>query len=81
MTPRAAPLAKVGGGGAGGLMGKEGATAGGGVRWDNSGGQQWGCLQPLRTTLYTKYKSPKQFEVKQSFKALRALTAGLALPI
>ena len=28
-----------------------------------------------------KYKSPKQFELKQSWKALRALNARWALPV
>ena len=39
---------------------------GGGV--GQQGGQQWGCLQPLRTALHTISisMSPKQFELKQS---------------
>ena len=49
------------------------------------GGQQGGgeVSQPLRSALHTKYKykSPKQFELKQSWKALRALNARWALPV
>ena len=64
------------GGGGGCTWGRLGATLGWGDNsvvgggWGNSeGGQQWGCLQPLRTALHTisiSYKSPKQFELKGS---------------
>ena len=44
-------------------------------------GQQWRGLQPLRTSLHAISISPKQFELKQSWKALRALNARWALPV
>ena len=47
-----------------------GATSqlGGGRGKGGGGGQQLGCLRPLRTALHaiSKYKSPKQFELQQS---------------
>ena len=59
-----------------------GATARLGDGGDMEGGQQWGCLQPLRTALHTVSVSlPKQFELKQSSQAVRALNARWALPV
>ena len=59
-----------------------GATAPWGGGGNRGGGQQWGCRQPLRTALHNiSFKSPKQFELKQSRKALRALNARWALPV
>ena len=68
-----------------GLMGGQhwvgGQQRGGGG--GNSGGQQGGGGVSTWKNLpsHHKYKSPKQFELKQSGKALRALNARWALPV
>ena len=59
----------VGGGGGSALMGEgvgwEGTTARGGMRV-NMGGQMWVSSTSKNHPSYHKYKSPKQFELKQS---------------
>ena len=56
---------------------------GGGVRGNSGGGSTVGvgCLQPFFRPSHHKYRSPKQFELKQSRKALRSLNACWALPV
>ena len=77
------------GGGGGGRTGRAVGEVGGGQQWDGGqggggaiviGGQQWGVFN-LSSALQTISKSPKQFELKQSWKALRALNARWALPV
>ena len=58
------------------------SPVGGGGKIAVVGGQQWGCLQPLKNRpSHHKYKSRKQFELKQSWKSLRALNSRWALPV
>ena len=69
----------------GGGAGVRNSGGGGGgqkreARWGGAivggGGQQWGGgVQLLRTAFHTISMSPKQFELKQSWKAQRALNA------
>ena len=71
-------------------MGREGAAQqlGGGnnaVGGEEIGGVNSGSVGVSSTSknrhLQHKYKSPKQFELKRSWKALRALNARWALPV
>ena len=71
--------------GEGGAPRADGGRRGGGVnspRGDNSGGSTVeGTSTSKNRPSHHKYKSPKQFELKQSWKALRALNARWALPV
>ena len=61
-----------------------GGGGGGNSAWGKKWGgvsQQWRGLHPWEPHFTPKYKSPKQFELKQSWKALRALKARWALPV
>ena len=66
--------------GEGGGSGGNNAVGGGGEAIV-AGVQQWGCLQPPFRPSHHTYKSPKQFELTESLKTLRALNACWALPV
>ena len=60
----------------------------GGQQWDGGATERWGSkvgvssISKNRHSQHKyKYKSPKQFELKQSWKALRALNARWAPPV
>ena len=59
---------------------RKGQNPGGGCH-RGGGGVNSGCLQPKDGPSQHKYKSPKQFELKHSWKALRAPNARWALPV
>ena len=68
-----------GGNSAVGVAAIVGVWGGGGV---NRGGGGGGFVSTSNNRpSHHKYKSPKQFELKQSSKALRALNARWALPV
>ena len=59
-----------------------------GTRWGGVGGNRWGgggsavgVSTSKNRPSQLKYKSPKQFELKQSWKALKAINARWALPV
>ena len=63
-----------GGGGGGGAVTRREGVGNSGVgakarwgHWGDSGGQQCGCLQPLRIALHTISRFPKQFELKHVY--------------
>ena len=77
MTSSVASHGRGGSPGADGLGGGATARRGDG---GNSGGVG-GVPTAKNRPSHHKYKSPKQFELKQSWKALRALNARWALPV
>ena len=60
-----------------------GQPRGGGVGAIEGGGSTVGegSSTSMNRSSHSNYKSPKQFELKQSWKALRALNARWALPV
>ena len=67
------------GGGGGGQ--KRGGGGGGANSGGGGGGSTKGVSTSKNRPSHHKYKSPRQFELKQNWKALRAHNARWALPV